>query len=135
MHQLELGNAAVQALGDKLEGVAVVEQLPCIVRIGLRYRFTLPQPLSLIQRQPGALDVGGVVRLQNQRLFAHLAHPVGRELRLPVRYLRQTGRLQKAPRQFDAGDRLGHPVGDGEVRVKAHIVLRYSLRRHAGVVG
>ena len=98
--------AAVQALGDELEGGAVVEQLPHIVRIGLRYGFTLPEPLNLVQRQPGAFDMGGVVRLQNQRLFAHLAHPICGELR----------RLQKAPRPLDTGDRGGHVVGDGEFR-------------------
>jgi hypothetical protein len=103
--------AAVQALGNKLEGGAVVEQLPRIVRIGLWYRFALPQPLGLIQSQPGAFDVGGVVRLQNQRLFAHLAYPVGGELR----------RLQKAPRSLDAGDRGGLSVGDGEFWSKGKI--------------
>lgn len=102
--------AAVQALGDKLEGGAVVEQLTRIVRIGLRYRFALPQPLGLVQRQPGAFDVGGVMRLQNQRLFAHLTHSVSRELR----------RLEKAPRPLDADDCLRHAVGDGELWSKSH---------------
>ena len=56
---------AVQALGDELEGDAVVEQLPRIVRIGLGYGFALPEPLGLFQGQPGACDVGGVMRLIN----------------------------------------------------------------------
>jgi len=60
-------------------------------------------PLGPVQRQPGTFDMGGVVRLPNQRLFAH-PHPSSRELRS----------LQKSPRSLDAGDRLGHAVGDGE---------------------
>ena len=87
----------VITVGDELEGDAVVEKFPCIVRIGLGHRFAFPQSLSLVQRQAGAFDMSGVVRLQNQCLFAHLPHSVGGELR----------RLQKTPRPLDAGDRLG----------------------------
>jgi hypothetical protein len=74
-----------------------------------------------------SLDVGGVVRLQNQRPFAYLSHPVGGKLRLPVRSRRQTSRLQKAPCPFDAGDRLGHAVGDGECGLETHSFVNSSL--------
>jgi hypothetical protein len=46
------------------------------------------RPFGLVQRQSDALGVGGVVR------------------------------LQKTPSTLNAGNRLGHAVGDSEVRVK-----------------
>lgn len=97
--------AGIQALGDELEGRAVVEQLARILRVGLGHGLALPDPLGLIQRQPGSFNVGGVMRFQDQRSVAHLPNPVGGEL----------GRFEETPRPLDAGDRGGHPVGDGEL--------------------
>lgn len=99
---------AVQTPGDEFERIAVVEQFPGVVRIGLRHRLAFPEALRLIQRQPGPFDMGGVVGFEDQRPLAHLPNPVRGELRC----------LQKTPRPLDPGNCCGHAVGNREFGLK-----------------
>jgi len=94
--------AAVQVLRDEVEGPAVVQKLANVVGVGLRYRLARQQPLGLLQRELGPLDVRRVVGLQHQRPLPHLPDPV----------LGQRRRLQEPPGALDAGERGDYGVGD-----------------------
>jgi len=126
-HPFGNGITAVQAFGDELEGAAVIEQLPCIVRISIRHGFSLPETRGLIQRQLGAFDMSSVMRLQHQSLLTDFSHPIVRKLR----------RFQETPRPLNASNRLGHAVGDGEpwLEIQIRIPLVELFHRKIDLVG
>ena len=103
------GCARVEIVRDQVKCVAIIQQLPNVVGVGLRHRLPGQQLLGLGQRQVRALDVGRVMGFQQQRPFAHLAHPL----------LGKLSRLQKAAGTLDLGQPLGHRVSDREVRFHA----------------
>jgi hypothetical protein len=53
---------ALQIVRHQLEGLAVVQQLPDIVRIGFRHGFAPHQPLGLFESELGPFDVCGELR-------------------------------------------------------------------------
>ena len=70
------GGAAGKIVGDELEGRAIIEQLAGVVGIDVFDGLSFEQSPGLVERQSRALDVRGVMRLQDQRPMAHFHEPL-----------------------------------------------------------
>lgn len=95
---------------------AIVQQFPCIVRVGLWHRLARHQPLGLVQRQPRTLDVRRVMRFEHQRPFTHCQNPV----------LGQRRGLQEPAGALDPRQRRRDGVGDRELRLQSRPVHRFA---------
>ena len=118
----------LQVVGDESEGVAVVEQLPRVVGVGLGHGFAVQQAPCLLQSEIRPLDVSRIVGFQNQGAVAHLLDPG----------LGQGRGFQETARPFDAGQVGGDAIGDGEDRPKrnhAHASLLSVRERHSHTSG
>lgn len=106
-----------------MEGVPIVEQLAGVVLTRLLDDLASPEPLGLVERQSAALDVGRVVRLEQERALAHPLHPS----------IGQARRFQEASRPLDGRQGLGHDIADRETGCEAG--QRYSPPGNARCAG
>ena len=112
----EVGAHLVVALRTYTEAVdgsfyAVTPYLSDAETFPARLAAVTAGTLELVaEREPRALDVRRMVRLEHERSLAHAANPV----------LRQLCRFKKPARPLDARERRGDRVGDRETRREAH---------------
>ena len=112
-------STAAEPGGDELERVAVVQELAHVLGVRPGYGLASQKPLGFVQRELRSLDVGRVVRFENECTSAHLADPV----------LGESRGFQESARPLDAREIGGDPVGDGEVGLEGHrgVVSRTSI--------
>jgi len=73
--------AARQVFAHQVKRLTVVEQLAHVVGVSTGDASPGPELFGLLDAELGSLDVGRVVRLEQQGALAHAPHPVFRQRR------------------------------------------------------